>query len=302
MNAEKKLPNNELKISGRIGDTLSAAVSEAVVTSGACALTDWDRVAGIHGGTASAANYSSGVYWGSIYTDTSPMLDVVANELVSSNFAYGAVISDSWPINGYQMPSLGRQTSGSIRVDSLSVSPESAMRSPAVVTALGGAGLSSPSAVGVVDENILNAERKKHFFDKYVPMIRCAIRDEPFEAGVLARGDYLLQEMLSQNGAVAMQCMQELFISSLARSDMEVACGVMDLVGRLEKPQAGGLGMTMAIAAIAIKHVPLQEAGIRALESWPSQDTISVLRQIDFASEWLRRYAKRVAEVMAAAV
>jgi hypothetical protein len=150
----------------------------------------------------------------------------------------------------------------------------------------------------LVNENVLNSARKKEFAEKYIRTLRSYIREEPFEAGVLSRADYLVREMMHVNSLAAKTCLEELFLTSVGCGEFDIACGVIEIVGRLDESDVDPQGKVMAIAALAVKYGPLQEAGIRAFENWGSLESAQVLSRIDFGSEWLKHYALRVVQAM----
>lgn len=161
--------------------------------------------------------------------------------------------------------------------------------------------LTLSASAAIVDENEINRVRKKEYADTYGPALVDAIREQPFEAGVLSAPDYLVREMLEKNELAAKDFLEELFIDTLAKGRLEIACGVMELVGRLDEATISPTGKLMAIAALKCRNIRLQEAGIRAFENWSSPECVAILEHIEFASEWLQEYAQRIiATVMVA--
>lgn len=154
---------------------------------------------------------------------------------------------------------------------------------------------SAPSTPTITSsENEINSRRKAAFIERFIPRLKALIREEPFEPGVLSRADELVETMLESNSMAAKDCLQEVFLNSIETADYDIACGIVEIVGRCDESKIDPQGRIMALAALAVKSSKLQEAGVRAFENWASESSAKTLERIEYTSSWVRDYAFNV--------
>lgn len=69
---------------------------------------------------------------------------------------------------------------------------------------------------------------------------------------------------------------------------------MLRIIGRFDEEIIFPQGKTMALAALSHKNDEVKELGVRAFENWNSLNSLEVLKNISFDSNWLQDYLNQV--------
>lgn len=144
------------------------------------------------------------------------------------------------------------------------------------------------------EENFANAARLQRMRAEFTSELIRALAHHPVIPGEVGPADQILRRCIEQNSAVAMQWIQDLFLSNF--KNPAIACDLLLLVGRLSREDAYPGGQTMALGGLSHASGAVQEAAIRAYETWGGVESLDVLRSVSERPAWLQDY---IAEVIA---
>lgn len=144
-----------------------------------------------------------------------------------------------------------------------------------------------------LDENARNEYWKNKFHDLFKKVLLPSIRKHSIEPGILTEADKIIADAISENNLSAMNCLNDLVISCFADRDHEVLASLMLLISRIPSGKVGTIGEMMIHLCIGHKEIIVQEAAIRAIESWEMYGVFQYMDQMkwwDDRPQWLLSY------------
>lgn len=141
-------------------------------------------------------------------------------------------------------------------------------------------------------ENTLNTARLDELQQRFSSRLLLALKQEPFEVGVVGQADKIVKEAIGKNALATLAWLNELYVGNFHRP--AIAADLLALVSRIPYPIAGTSGMVMAIAGLSHKNGAVQEAAIRSFENWASPGSLQVLESVQPSAKWLADYLEDV--------
>jgi len=137
-------------------------------------------------------------------------------------------------------------------------------------------------------ENRQNELRLNQLEREFTQRLKLYILEEPFEYGYETKADELIRKNLEVNSSATKEWLNSIYLNNFSNSEYTI--GILRLIARLEIEEISPQGPTMAIAAISHQDEEIQEAAIRAFESWSSLQHIEILKSVKVKSDWLSDY------------
>jgi len=141
-------------------------------------------------------------------------------------------------------------------------------------------------------ENSLNTARVEDLQQRFSSRLLDALKQEPFEAGVVGQADKIVKESIEQNALATFAWLNDLFVDNYRRP--AIAADLLVLVSRIPYSVAKPAGVLMAMAGLSHKNGAVQEAAIRSFENWVSPESLAVLESIRPSEKWLTDYLEDV--------
>ncbi|RXK57759.1 hypothetical protein ESA94_19765 [Lacibacter luteus] len=141
-------------------------------------------------------------------------------------------------------------------------------------------------------ENLINQRRDEHLKKYITPKLISLIKDEDFEFGYISRSEELVREQLNINALATRNWINEIFITNFENE--VIVMGILLIISRFDETQIFPQGQTIALAALSHSNNEIKELGVRAFEKWCSNESLRILRNINFETTWLQDYVKEV--------
>lgn len=130
---------------------------------------------------------------------------------------------------------------------------------------------------------------EKQFTDELINLIS----QEAFEYGIDTKADVLVREQMLSNEYVTKHWLFRIY--KAYRQSIPILLGLLRIISRLDYQQICSLGYLIVMKALSHNDIEVQEAGVRALESWGTLECIAILElHATFSSSWLQKYANDV--------
>lgn len=129
---------------------------------------------------------------------------------------------------------------------------------------------------------------ENQFTDKLINLIS----QEAFEYGIDTKADMLVRKQMLSYEHVTKHWLFRIYKAHC--HNISILLGLLRIISRLDYKQICLLGDLMAMQALSHDDIEVQEAGIRALESWGTMNSLSMLEAQGYASGWLQKYADEV--------
>lgn len=131
--------------------------------------------------------------------------------------------------------------------------------------------------------------KKEIFKEKFLSIIE----NEYFESGVISESETFLRELFKKNPKKTKQYLIELFLDNL--NNQEIIVGILRVIPRFDK------FLTFPEAKVFVSHALLcyddneiQDLGLMAIEIWELDESIDILKNINFKENYLNRYKEQI--------
>jgi len=144
----------------------------------------------------------------------------------------------------------------------------------------------------LIDENYINKTRLKSLKLKFTKKLITLISEEDFEYGIGTKADKLVKEQMQLNLLVSKTWLNSIFVENF--ENIHVLIGLLRIITRIDYQTISPEGQTMAIAALSHKNTEVKECGVRAYESWGTQESLKILENLEVSPSWLQEYINEV--------
>lgn len=142
------------------------------------------------------------------------------------------------------------------------------------------------------DINVVN-QRDMRFFRSQNLNVIDAIKYSEFEDGVDNDATRMVKSFIERNSAVAYNWINELYSEN--QNVPKITEGLLRSVAMCVISDDAPIMLPMVKAALASKYGEEQEAALMVIESWRTEECLSVLRNVrEFSSEWMKEYASKI--------
>jgi hypothetical protein len=121
---------------------------------------------------------------------------------------------------------------------------------------------------------------------------------EQFRDGYFHSADQFIDEVGAINPDFVSKILENVFAEN-AENAPEIAAGVLRCIGHLDNHQVGEWGIILAISGLKHTDYEIQEAAIKALESWETNEArqaLQVFIESANSNSWLKAYSQQVLE------
>ncbi|MGA2362574.1 MAG: hypothetical protein ABSG73_08940 [Candidatus Aminicenantales bacterium] len=148
----------------------------------------------------------------------------------------------------------------------------------------------------VIEQISLYENKFENYKKEFINELLYLFETEIFEYGVDNKADTFVAEWLTTNPSLTKEWLNSLYNDYF--SNASVLTKILRIICRIEYQVISPQGPTMAALVLNHKNAEVQEAAIRAFESWGSLESLkylSILRsELKFADKWVRDYVDEV--------
>jgi hypothetical protein len=148
----------------------------------------------------------------------------------------------------------------------------------------------------VIEQISLYENKFENYKKDFINDLLYLFETEIFEYGVENRADTFVAEWLATNPSLTKEWLNSLYNDYF--SNVPVLTNILRIISRIDYQAISPQGPTMAALVLNHKNAEVQEAAIRAFESWGSIESLkylSILRsELKFADKWVRDYVDEV--------
>lgn len=141
-----------------------------------------------------------------------------------------------------------------------------------------------------VEDESTNAKNKlrTEFENRFVQLIR----ETDFEYGFDNITETFVKNALSEYGHLAREWINHLFLINFANP--LVLTAILRVIAHFQYDHVYPQGVTMAIAATSHRDSEVRECGVRCFENWEAPESLDILRNLNYAEDWLSEYINYV--------
>ncbi|TBT22739.1 hypothetical protein D5E83_03845 [Vibrio parahaemolyticus] len=135
----------------------------------------------------------------------------------------------------------------------------------------------------------------------YTSEILRLIKLDDFDDGELGQVHYLIESLLKSNVDLFQKCFQEAWVQLAKDGEYDNLYNFVCVASSIEYSQLGTAADCLLFAALALKNEDINDAAIRAIESWSQPSHLRILKDIrPFETRWLECYREEVIEMLGA--
>lgn len=152
------------------------------------------------------------------------------------------------------------------------------------------AGISKP--VESLSINEQNDQDLKYFKKKYTNELIQLIKTEDFEYGFISESQELILKLMRKNKFALMEFLSDILTQNF--NSPQIVLGIIRCLGALDNEEITKTAYTIVATCINYRNIEVQDASVRALESWGTFEALELLRLIKVEPDWLKEYVHSV--------
>ena len=140
-------------------------------------------------------------------------------------------------------------------------------------------------------ENKIEEQLERHQ-TKYTSELISIILEQDFEYGYESVGDKFVKTLMEKDKVITRAWLNNIFLDYF--DNPKILIGLLQIVSHLSYNDIYSEGPTMAVASLTHKNAEVRETGVRCFENWASEDSLTILGNLNFEETWLQSYVNEV--------